>query len=437
MQVRKGQLGIGAIRMNVKINNVAKVLRADISMKGLTVIAGLNNTGKSTILKSIYMGLNSFRVTPAMINTERQKSVLTVMRRMAGHFDNEGYGDLPQVLLDDISSLINENMDDFIHDPDDYGLFKKLFMEAIGVYGDLVNESEFENLCADTFLEPIYEQVRDVFVKDSEVYIQYLSEMYLRNVFSSQFNNVLNSLEGCIEIQADNKENFIRIEKNKIQEMSFNMLKGPKAVYIPTYNILDNIGKKRFRVSYPEKDVRDYVQAMDRHNESYEDYMEIEDNISTIKEILEEVVHGSLERTPSGEIRYMDRKMKTAFSMDNVASGMKTFLLIQSLVESGKIRRNSVLLIDEPETNLHPEWHLIFAEVLVLMYKYMGVISVVNSHSPYFIRALEVQMADQAIGADAAYYLMEEEAENSYTAVNVTGATNRIYETLYKPLEYL
>lgn len=47
--------------MKIKISNVAKLLEADILANGITVIAGLNNTGKSTVLRACYVGINTFR----------------------------------------------------------------------------------------------------------------------------------------------------------------------------------------------------------------------------------------------------------------------------------------------------------------------------------------------------------------------------------------
>ncbi len=63
--------------------------------------------------------------------------------------------------------------------------------------------------------------------------------------------------------------------------------------------------------------------------------------------------------------------------------------------------------------------------------------SVVNSHSPYFIRALEVMMANYGIKDKGSFYLMKETMKNRYISENVTKNTDRIYELLYKPLENL
>ena len=40
--------------MRITLKNIAKVKTADIDIKGITVIAGDNNTGKSNIGKALY-----------------------------------------------------------------------------------------------------------------------------------------------------------------------------------------------------------------------------------------------------------------------------------------------------------------------------------------------------------------------------------------------
>lgn len=40
--------------MQIKLKNIGKLKEADIKIDGITVIAGKNNTGKSTVGKSLY-----------------------------------------------------------------------------------------------------------------------------------------------------------------------------------------------------------------------------------------------------------------------------------------------------------------------------------------------------------------------------------------------
>ena len=164
----------------------------------------------------------------------------------------------------------------------------------------------------------------------------------------------------------------------------------------------------------PEGDILRYLRNISNPDSTFEEYTEIESNMETVKEILEDVVNGNLRMSNNGSILYDDNDLNISVNLENVASGIKNFLLIKKLVENGFLKKNGILLIDEPETNLHPEWHLKFAEILVLMYKNMGVVSVVNSHSPYFIRALEVMMANYGIKDKGSFYLVKEKMKNRY-----------------------
>ena len=59
-----------------------------------------------------------------------------------------------------------------------------------------------------------------------------------------------------------------------------------------------------------------------------------------------------------------------------------------------------------------------------------------NSHSPYFIRAIEVKMAENECALQGRYYFMKQD-ENAYISTDVTENTNEIYDALYQPLNLL
>lgn len=430
---------IEEIQMKITIKNVAKVYEASLRIKGITVVAGLNNTGKSTILKSIYSGLNVFRNIDEKIVFERKRSVETVFRRMENYFDENGYSSLPQEVLTDLASLVNDRYDLFVKEPNNFELFYELFIEYISIHNNLIETIKNNTIYSEKFVRPIFEKIEEVFSRTKEHYMKYIGDIYLWNAFSGQLNNEQNKLTAQIRIETDTEEKNIMINNNSIESVSGNAGNEPNAIYIPAFNMLDVINGGRInRGRYSaENDIRQYLSEKDNMKQSYEEYQEISDNTNLIREILEEVIHGKLEKTSVGEFRFKDDETGGSISMANIASGLKNFLIIQSLVENGRLKRNSILLIDEPETNLHPEWHLIFAEILVLMYKYMGVMSIVNSHSPYFIRALEVKLVDHGLKDKGTYYLMREQEKNMFRTVDVSDNTSAIYDLLYKPLEYL
>ena len=61
--------------MKLKLKNVGKIERAEIELQGITVIAGENNTGKSTIGKVLFCIFDSFYRINEQIKMERRNSI--------------------------------------------------------------------------------------------------------------------------------------------------------------------------------------------------------------------------------------------------------------------------------------------------------------------------------------------------------------------------
>ena len=70
--------------------------------------------------------------------------------------------------------------------------------------------------------------------------------------------------------------------------------------------------------------------------------------------------------------------------MGNLSTGMKNFVILKQLLQNGSIDENGIVILDEPEIHLHPEWQLKFAEIIVLLQIEFGVHVLLNTHSPYF-----------------------------------------------------
>ena len=62
--------------MKISLNNISKVKKADIEIKGITVIAGENNTGKSTVGKALWSIFNSFYNIKKELKIEREETIL-------------------------------------------------------------------------------------------------------------------------------------------------------------------------------------------------------------------------------------------------------------------------------------------------------------------------------------------------------------------------
>lgn len=115
---------------------------------------------------------------------------------------------------------------------------------------------------------------------------------------------------------------------------------------------------------------------------------------------------------------------------------MKTFIIIKTLLLNGSISEKSTLILDEPEIHLHPEWQLVFAEIIVLLQKEFDMTILINTHSPYFLEALEVYSKKHSIDEKCKYYLAENTGDVSIIK-DVTDNPELIYKKLARPFQIL
>ena len=130
---------------------------------------------------------------------------------------------------------------------------------------------------------------------------------------------------------------------------------------------------------------------------------------------------------------YTDNK-NIKHDISNVASGIKSFGLLQLLLNSGNLNENSILIIDEPEVHLHPFWQVEYAKILVKLVE-NNIPVVVASHSPYFIEALKTY-SDKTIKDKTNFYLGEMQ-EGGSVFKDVTNDLEPIFELLAIPMQQL
>lgn len=68
---------------------------------------------------------------------------------------------------------------------------------------------------------------------------------------------------------------------------------------------------------------------------------------------------------------------------------MKTFAYLYQLIKNGYLDDKTILMIDEPEVHLHPQWIVEYARLLVLIHKTLGTKLILASHDPDFIAAIK------------------------------------------------
>ncbi|HHD81741.1 MAG TPA: hypothetical protein ENK94_00945 [Campylobacterales bacterium] len=151
-----------------------------------------------------------------------------------------------------------------------------------------------------------------------------------------------------------------------------------------------------------------------------------------IKNMITDIITGNLE-FDSSKFYYHKIIENSAIKveMENTATGIKSFGIIQILNDNKFFVKKNLLVLDEPEVHLHPKWQLKMAKIIVELVK-NGVKVLVNSHSPYMIEALqrygelENIQADFYLAKDG--YIKKENDSNSETLA-------KTFEKLSEPFD--
>lgn len=127
---------------------------------------------------------------------------------------------------------------------------------------------------------------------------------------------------------------------------------------------------------------------------------------------------------------------KSEYLIKNTASGLKQLGIIQLLLENRGLTKNSFLIIDEPEVNLHPEWQIKFAEILILLVKKLNISLYINTHSPFLAEAIEVYSKYYSFDDEVNFYLTEESGKNKckFKRIPLYDAVE-IYDNLGNPFD--
>ncbi len=130
---------------------------------------------------------------------------------------------------------------------------------------------------------------------------------------------------------------------------------------------------------------------------------------------------------------YFRRNDGVEFPVENLSSGGKSFLILQSLLANNFIESSRFMIIDEPEVHLHPKWQLEYAKIIIEFVK-RGVKVLVATHSPYMLEALEILSKQASINTN---FYFAKKYENYSIVSEVDKEIFAIYESLAEPIDQL
>lgn len=427
--------------MNIKLSNISKIHSADIVLKGLTVLVGENDTGKSTVGRLLFSAVKALANT----NIDHEKLVEGQVVKYTNSFYKR---------LNSVSSPVSNLLEDgpipklprrpymFVDrllrapSPSEYIITVESFVDTLKIVPRIKQLMK----------EDLHNILVAISNKDNRAASLYTEFRYLvESEFLNQLNLGERPIPQFIRLDGEDDRPLFLYEKeeghNNSLRSSVEMLDDISYVESPLYlHILDvlrnasdyrEINKSRLSlfgmVPYHIKDFALKMMA------SHEHQLDLFNDVPsfTTKEII------------NGVFDYDGERKTIVFKKDglelyplNVASGAKSFGVLQMLLDGGFIHANAPLIWDEPENHLHPGWQVQFAKLLVQMAK-SGILVMITTHSPYFLQSVRYHAAEEGIEEYVNYYSAEVRSDNKVNFVNVNDRLGDVFRKLAMPLNQI
>lgn len=428
--------------MEFTLSNVGIIKNSTLRLNGLTVITGSNDSGKSTAGKALYSTIEGL----TNLAKKKEKDVRYNFERISREIVRTlnlniimNFIDINQVNIDNRNYFLMLAYGMYYNQPDDPNrtdilkykstlemlskdyilkIMRKQNIEVpqpVKAYLNNFDESKAKALTIFNRLNP--------FLNDDDLgeYAKFSVVSQFRNEFKGQIYPNASS--------AKKKESKIILKKN--QEIGCEFV-------IENNSIINNDTKLMNNLFFRDVIFIDNAFVIDElynnglfylpgqqaclfHNEKLKNLLRenkqsslIEDKINE-QNYLEIIEHMS--NVIPGDLLEKDGQMFYSFNdnllrAENLATGSKVFAIIKSLIKKGKIDLDTMLILDEPESHLHPAWQNEFAEIIVLLVQKLGVNVLLTTHSPNFLLALDTMSKEYSMKEKFAVYVSEKLGDN-------------------------
>jgi predicted ATPase len=402
--------------MRLSLENIGIIETANVEINGLTLIAGNNDSGKSTIGKIAYALTKAFEDFEK--NYKKEKAIKMNL------YSRDFYILLRKNIELRKYPKLFQLMDDFRHYSriDDKKLFETV-ENSMKILDDIdVNEEAKENITKS--FNRINSIVQEKDSRKSKI-IKSIRKIF-KSEFSSQITNVFEN-EGRIEVyEGENKiiniiikDDEITMEKTNIIDEIFPF---DSSVFIETPFALTYKGELELSNIYHVDDLLYKLMKPDLKKDK-------------TKLNISEIVGGEIcfdEENDQFLFKKNVGNKKVQFQISNSASGIKSLGILQILENAGEFNRNLLLVIDEPEVHLHPDWQVEYAKILIKLVE-NGVKVLVTSHSPYLIEAINKYSKNSKIEQDVKFYLSELKNNGKALIVDKTNDKDEIFDKSHFP----
>lgn len=372
--------------MKIKVSNLGFLKKADIKLAPLTLLVGNNNTGKTYLSYFIFILLKSLRQIDISYKELNSKKQLVITK------------ELLKEKIDEVTKVVCKNLGKKFAAPSNlFSKVKCLFeVDIDDLFVFLQRESQIGKLEA-SFLDShgrilIWAEVNNdqiiwslsVNEKNSKYLSIWTDTIARATVFNMMLKEHISRWINPIAITSERTGISLFYKELDSTRGALLDLLVEKTLPSDKYQLLDYIDKSISKYALPIKtNINTIRQAGDY--KSYSFLWENKQKYKVLFQLWEQLVNGRF-NIQKDSIQFAQDTDKTVIPLHLASSSSKSLLLLEIYLKY-QARYRDLLLIDEPELNLHPQAQRIMARFLVQLVQ-AGIKVVITTHSEIIIREL-------------------------------------------------
>ena len=386
--------------MQITLKNVGYIKEANVGLTGLNVIAGPNGTGKSTVGKTVYTIIKSISERNTIVKEHR----INIIKGLCSSIFYAIQNNLNIKKLDpseDSYKDLRTLMDNFNYRPFAVTLLKCLDTNSIVSFNEakdmivhnisLVESMKSLDNRSKLSVKRLLNDLLSIFVEisDNDAIKKSLEYMY-QEIFREQINNI--NTHETSEVVFENNGYTLEYKVSNNAEVL------PFSERLKIVNIDSLLKESIFpRVTFIETPLVLQVAGCSGLPLYWSDLIsKVQLDINTANSGINKWVYDEISNILDGELIHIPEKQEFYFVpkgtdnkiyVNNMASGEKLFGILQRLAKMGLLSSDHLLIFDEPENHLHPQWQVKLAEILVSLVE-NNVSILLTTHSSTLISAL-------------------------------------------------
>lgn len=408
--------------MQLKINNIGKIKSATFEFNGITVIAGNNNTGKSTVGKVLFALFSKFNNINKSIEQYKNEAIIARVFKALSLYQSDEKSILSLLDSPYVLDMFKREKRKTCYTPEDIEEWLNLFSQSDKLKLTLKDIKEIFDSSSEEINRLATNRIK------AEIVTKYFND-----IFDNQINNMTNIDPALVNLNI--KDNDIKVEfiENECSFVEDNIKLINKAIYVDDPYIIDSPLDTYHRNLKGRNEINNCLNKLLHSKENNEIIEQIlaKDKYKEIEEKINLVINGQLIPNKDGNYTLENKEYPNGINVSNLSTGLKSFLIIKKLITDNLIINRDILILDEPEIHLHPEWQIVYAELLVLLQKYFDLTILLTTHSPFFLRAIEVFSRKYYLNDKCKYYLALENEHLQVTFEEVKD-TSLIYDKMAK-----